>query len=232
MHFNQLHYLPLSPQYFSFLVIVFLILIALIQIQALRFVYTRLGISAPAALLLLFASLVGSYINIPIAELPAQRVIINEPVVSFFGVPYVIPGAVDWPGTIIAVNVGGALVPGLLSLYLLARNNLWIPGLIATAFVTIVCHLLARPVEGVGIAIPTVIPALAAATAAILIARQNAAAVAYVSGSLGCLIGADLLNLGHLQGLGAPVASIGGAGTFDGVFLTGVIAVLIAGLPR
>jgi uncharacterized membrane protein len=232
MHFNQLHYLPLSPQYFSFLVIVFLILIALIQIQALRFVYTRLGISAPAALLLLFASLVGSYINIPIAELPAQRVIINEPVVSFFGVPYVIPRAVDWPGTIIAVNVGGALVPGLLSLYLLARNNLWIPGLIATVFVTIVCHLLARPVEGVGIAIPTVIPALAAAIAAVLIARQNAAAVAYVSGSLGCLIGADLLNLGHLQGLGAPVASIGGAGTFDGVFLTGIIAVLLAGLPR
>ncbi len=49
-------------------------------------------------------------------------------------------------------------------------------------------------------------------------------------GSLGVLIGADLLNLGKLQGLGAPVASIGGAGTFDGIFVTGLIAVLLAGL--
>ncbi|MGB0085994.1 MAG: DUF1614 domain-containing protein [Rhodomicrobiaceae bacterium] len=232
MHFGQLHYLPLPLHYFSFLVVVFLVLFALIQIRALQFVYARLGISAPAALLLLLASLLGSYVNIPITELPAQRVLINEPVVSFFGMPYVIPRVVDWPGTIIAVNVGGALVPGLLSLYLLARHGLWVAGLIATAFVTIVCNLLAQPVEGVGIAIPTVIPALAAAVAAIVVARQSAAAVAYISGSLGCLIGADLLNLDKLQGLDAPVASIGGAGTFDGVFLMGVIAVLLASLPR
>jgi Protein of unknown function (DUF1614) len=44
------------------------------------------------------------------------------------------------------------------------------------------------------------------------------------------LIGADLLNLGAIQGLGAPIASIGGAGTFDGIFLTAILAVLIAGL--
>jgi len=60
---------------------------------------------------------------------------------------------------------------------------------------------------------------------ALLVARTNVAAVAYI---LGTLIGADLLNLGKVQGLGAPVASIGGAGTFDGVFLTGIIAVLLA----
>jgi hypothetical protein len=47
---------------------------------------------------------------------------------------------------------------------------------------------------------------------------------------MGTLIGADLLNLGAIQGLGAPVASIGGAGTFDGIFLTAILAVLIAGL--
>ena len=47
-------------------------------------------------------------------------------------------------------------------------------------------------------------------------------------GSLGTLIGADLLNLGKIQGLAAPVASIGGAGTFDGIFVTGILAVLLA----
>jgi uncharacterized membrane protein len=67
----------------------------------------------------------------------------------------------------------------------------------------------------------------------VLIARENAAALAYVSGSLGTLIGADLLNLDAVPGLGAPVASIGGAGTFDGIFLTGIMAVLLAGFsPR
>ena len=37
-----------------------------------------------------------------------------------------------------------------------------------------------------------------------------------------------------MSALGAPVASIGGAGTFDGIFLTGILAVLLAGLmgPR
>jgi uncharacterized membrane protein len=54
--------------------------------------------------------------------------------------------------------------------------------------------------------------------------------VAYVGGSLGTLIGANLLNLDKVQGLRAPVASIGGAGTFDGIFLTGILAVLIANI--
>jgi uncharacterized membrane protein len=44
------------------------------------------------------------------------------------------------------------------------------------------------------------------------------------------LIGADLMHLGAVEGLGAAVASIGGAGTFDGVFLAGIAAVLLSGL--
>jgi uncharacterized membrane protein len=78
--------------------------------------------------------------------------------------------------------------------------------------------------------LPILVPAFAAALAALLIARRQAAALAYISGSLGTLIGADLLNLGIVYGLGAPVVSIGGAGTFDGIFLIAVLAVLIASL--
>ena len=65
---------------------------------------------------------------------------------------------------------------------------------------------------------------------ALALTWRFAAPLAYIGGSLGVLIGADLLNLSLLRGLGAPVASIGGAGTFDGIFLTGVIAVLLASL--
>jgi uncharacterized membrane protein len=150
--------------------------------------------------------------------------------VDFFGMRYVIAVVVHWPGTVIAVNVGGALVPAAVSLYLLVRNHLWGLGLIGVAIVTAVCHGLAHPVPGVGIAVPVFVPPLVTAAVAILLSRRYAAPLAYISGSLGTLIGADLLNLNKLQGLGAPVASIGGAGTFDGVFLTGILAVLLAGL--
>jgi uncharacterized membrane protein len=95
-----------------------------------------------------------------------------------------------------------------------------------------VCHFLADPVPGVGIALPVLVPALTTAVAAVLLSREYAAPLAYISGSLGTLIGADLLNLDKLQGLGAPIASIGGAGTFDGIFLIGIVAVLIASLSR
>jgi hypothetical protein len=91
---------------------------------------------------------------------------------------------------------------------------------------------LADPVPGIGIALPVLVPGLSAAFVALLLSRAYAAPLAYIGGSLGTLIGADLLNLDKLQGLGAPIASIGGAGTFDGVFLTGVVAVLIASLSR
>jgi uncharacterized membrane protein len=144
---------------------------------------------------------------------------------------YPVPVVVDWPGTIIAVNVGGALIPALMSIYLLARNGLWGLGLLATACVSLVCYHLAEPVAGLGIALPIFVPAIATAIVALVLSRQYAAILAYVGGSLGTLIGADLLNLGHMQNLGASVASIGGAGTFDGIFVTGILAVIIASLP-
>jgi uncharacterized membrane protein len=100
--------------------------------------------------------------------------------------------------------------------------------LIAVAIVAAIVHAVAHPVQGVGISVPVFVPPLVAAATAILVARRAAPSVAYIGGSLGTLIGADLLNLGLVRGLGAPVASIGGAGTFDGIFLTGIVAVLLA----
>ena len=119
-----------------------------------------------------------------------------------------------------------------MSLYLLAKYRLWAVGLAAIACVAAVCYYLADPVPGVGIALPVFIPALTTAIAALLLSYRQAAPLAYISGSLGTLIGADLLNLDKLQGLGAPIASIGGAGTFDSVFVTGILAVLIASISR
>jgi len=226
-----MHYLPLSPAFFAILVGLFLLLVTLIQVHILRYAYTRLGMSSGAALLVLLASLVGSYVNIPLVQLPEQQILSGREVWSF-GVAYSVPVVVDWPGTVIAVNVGGALVPALMSLYLLGKNGLWGLGLVATACVAAVCHWLADPVPGIGIALPMFVPILATAVVAWVLSRQHAAVLAYAGGSLGTLIGADLTNLDKVQGLGAPVASIGGAGTFDGIFLVGILAVLIASLSR
>ncbi|HJY82401.1 MAG TPA: DUF1614 domain-containing protein, partial [Candidatus Binatia bacterium] len=129
--------------------------------------------------------------------------------------------------TIIAVNLGGAVVPTLISLYLLFTTGLFVRGLLGVIFVSAIVYRLARPVPGVGIAIPIFVPPLIAALTGLLLAPEHAPALAYVAGTMGCLIGADLLNLHRLAGLGAPVASIGGAGTFDGIFFTGIIAVLL-----
>jgi uncharacterized membrane protein len=231
MHLSPLHYLPLSAPFFSILVLLFVVLLVLIQLGILQYAYTRLGISSRAALLLLLGSLLGSYLNLPVAELPNQQVLSGQ-AVDYFGMRYVVPVVVDWPGTIIAVNIGGAVIPTLMSLYLLAKNKLWGRGLLATVAVAAVCHWLARPVPGLGIALPVFAPALVTGIVALMLSRRYAAPLAYIGGSLGTLIGADLVNLGSIDGLGAPVASIGGAGTFDGIFVTGILAVLIASISR
>jgi uncharacterized membrane protein len=230
---SQIHYLPLTPGFFSILVGLFLILFFLLILGALRRAYLNLGVSSSTAMLLLLASLIGSYFNIPIAELSQERVLSNQ-VIDFFGMEYTVPVVEHWPGTVIAVNVGGAVIPTLMSLYRLIARQLWVKGLIAIAIVAVVLHWLANPVPGVGIAVPVFLPALITAIAAWILSRENAAPLAYIAGSLGTLIGADLTNLDKVRGLGAPVASIGGAGTFDGIFLTGILAVLLAGLyhPR
>jgi len=229
MHIDQLNYLPLAGPFFILLLGVLSVVIFLIKLGALRYAYSRMGVSSGAALLLLLGSLLGSYFNVPVAHLPEQQIVSGQEV-DFFGMRYVVPIVVDWPGTVIAVNVGGALIPGLTSLYLMAKNRLWLLSLLAVAGVAGVCHLLAQPIRGLGIALPVFVPAASSAIIALLLSRRHAASLAYIGGSLGTLVGADLLNLDKVQGLGAPVVSIGGAGTFDGVFVTGVIAVLLAGL--
>jgi uncharacterized membrane protein len=226
---SQVHYLPLTPGLFAVLVVLLAGLIILVQLRILRYAYMRLGVSSGMALLLLGGSLVGSYFNIPVAEIPGAAVRTSQ-VVRYFGMRYVVPLVTQWPDTIVAVNIGGAVIPTLMSIYLLLRYQLWFSGMLATAIVTVVIHSLATPVAGLGIAVPVLAPVLTTAVVSFILSRPYAPPLAYISGSLGTLIGADLLNLNKIAGLGAPVASIGGAGTFDGIFLTGILAVLLAGL--
>jgi uncharacterized membrane protein len=228
MHVSQTHYLPLTPAVFAVLALAVAGLLILVQLNILRYAYMRLGLSSRGAFVLLVGSLIGSYFNIPVAVLPGHSV--SGQIVHFFGMDYVVPQVAQWSGTVIAVNVGGAVIPVLMSGYLLLRYGVWLGATIATVVVAAVIHALADPVPGLGVAVPVFAPALITAITAIIVSRPYAPQIAYIAGSLGTLIGADLLNLDKIQGLGAPIASIGGAGTFDGIFLTGILAVLLASI--
>jgi uncharacterized membrane protein len=214
---------------FSILVLLFVGLIILIQLRILRYAYMKLGVGPGTALLLLFGSLIGSYFNIPVTILPGEMVKSGE-VVDFFGMQYVVPAVQQWPGTVLAVNVGGAVIPTLMSSYLMLRYQLWGKATIAVVVIAFIIHSMATPVHGLGIAVPVFAPVVATAILAFILSREYAAPLAYIGGSMGTLIGADLTNLDKITGLGAPVASIGGAGTFDGIFLAGILAVLLAGI--
>jgi uncharacterized membrane protein len=222
-----LHFFPLAHPFVFGLLFVLGLLIALIEIGVIGYAYEKMGVQRRYIFAVLLLSLLGSYVNIPVADLPAER-IVSDQEVTFFGMRYVIPLIEEWPRTVIAVNVGGAVVPTLLSLYLLVKTGMYGRALAGVAIVTAIVHGLAYPVKGVGIAVPVFIPPVVAAATALLLSRQSAPSLAYIAGSLGTLIGADLLNLGIIQELGAPIASIGGAGRFDGIFMTGILAVLLA----
>jgi uncharacterized membrane protein len=182
--------------------------------------------------LILIGTLLGSTVNIPLMKIKAVVPIIREEYVSYLWVTYRIPYVeYDTTVTTVAVNVGGALIPTAVSIYLLSKAAplMMFYSLIGVAAVALFTYAVARPVKGVGIVTPAFLPPLAAAAVALFLSPMQPQIIAYVSGVLGTLIGADILNLDNIPKLGAPVASIGGAGTFDGVFLSGIIAVLLVG---
>lgn len=182
--------------------------------------FTKLGLTPASAFLLFLMSLLGSLINIPISK---RRVAAPT---QWHRYIYWQPNR--YVQQSIAINVGGCLLPTLFSFWLLLTQRAPLaPALVATAGVTALCYLLSRPVPGQGIRLPALIPPLVAALLAWLLARDMAGPVAYVSGSLGTLIGADLLHWRLFQRLGYGTLSIGGAGVFDGIFLVGIVAAFL-----
>jgi uncharacterized membrane protein len=223
--------------FLAFYAILFFVLLAgifvMLEIGVINYAFGALGLPPELALMALMASLIGSYINIPLAQIDSGEPHAAE-IVASFGVRYRVPLHYARGATTLAVNVGGAIVPMLISIYVLSRQpTAIVPSALGALMVALVVHRWARPVRGLGIAIPMFIPPIVAAVAAWVLAAlfggyAQIDAIAYVGGVLGTLVGADIANLGKLRDLGAPVASIGGAGTFDGIFLTGIVAVLLA----
>ncbi len=211
---------------FFFLIVFFFFL--MIEVNVIALAFAKVGIPPRHIFTALFLVLFGSFINIPIKRIP-QETMTGERSVRFFGIRYRIPLARKRE-TVLAINLGGAVIPCVLSLYLFFKTGLWVKGLVVTAIMVLVTHRLARPVKGVGIAMPAFIPPVIAALLSVIFSYDYAPVLAYIGGTLGTLIGADILNVDKIKNLGAPVASIGGAGTFDGIFLSGIMAVLLVAI--
>ena len=213
---------------FHFLLFFFLLifLYVLIQIGILGIVLEKLELSADGAILLFTSTLFGSLINIPLftIQTPAHKLPAHPDIP-----PWIIGRALPFYGkTLIAINVGGALIPISFSVYLMMKWGISLSTLIiAITIVSGVSYFFSRPIPGLGIGMPILIAPLTAALTALSLAPEQAAPLAYISGTLGVLIGADLLRLKDIPHLAAPLASIGGAGTFDGIFFSGIIAVLL-----
>jgi uncharacterized membrane protein len=237
------------------------ILMAIFFVNVAASSFVMFGLSYQQASLLLVGSLIGGVINIPLSR---RRVPLADPRLAEMSPAmqrlamifhYYPPATVE---EVVAINVGGGIVPIAFSAYLLWRYpSAILLAVIATLLVTLVAKLLARPMPGIGITLPGFIPPIVAAGVAFALVRvfgaplgmEAIAPIAYVAGTLGTLIGADLLNLplvlrGGLlaaspqrvwrPGTDVPanpdkprVVSIGGAGVFDGVFLTGILAAFL-----
>ncbi len=218
-----------TPLFLGLLILLILVGV-LLFLGVTEIAFAKIGFSSRAFLAILIITLLGSMINIPLYRSRNIQDMVDVQEVRFYWRSFRIPRLIRKEvSTLVTVNMGGAIVPVLVSLYLLAIHaSILTDAIAATIFTSIIIHLVAKKVRGVGIVTPAFIPPIAAAVISILILQgTDAAVVAYVSGTLGALIGADLSNLGGITKLGAPVVSIGGAGTFDGVFLTGIIAVLL-----
>ena len=190
--------------------------------HVISFGFEKLGFSSEMTLLILFLILIGSVVNIPLNK--QKKVYVEK--------PSLISGLfkkrqIESQG--VTINLGGAVIPIFISAYFLTKVP-FEPVLIATILITIISHHLARIVPGRGVVLSAFIPPIFSALFSMILAPGFVAPCAFISGTLGTLIGADISNLKKIQKISPGMLSIGGAGVFDGIFLVGIVSVFLTAL--
>ena len=220
------------PLFSLFAFIVMLVLLPILFGELLATSLAKLHLSPEMALLLMMAIIIGGLVNIPVRRIAHERVVPMHPL-AVFGLGGLWPEmARERPETIIAINFGGCVVPAGLALRQLfhlattGSSTLFALFVAATIYVA-ACYFSAQPVQGVGIVLLGLLPAAIAALMVLLFAPWEAAPVAYIAVA-GPVIGADLLHLKEIEQSAVGMASIGGAGTFDGIVLSGIVAAYLA----
>ncbi len=144
----------------------------------------------------------------------------------------------QYKNLIIAINLSGAILPLLISSYLILSRKIFLRSLFGIIIVSFVAYTVSyASTEGIVSPFPYwLLPPISAGLYSLIAGYKNkrtVASTAYSCGTFGAIIGADLLHFKEFLEINASkqiVASIGGAAILDMVFLTGIIAVIIAGL--
>ena len=210
-------------------------LIPLLFLGVIGAAFTKLGFSWITAIVVVLLMLFGSYVNIPVYTIKRDMVRVA---------PDTTPYSADAPwspapiwDTLISINLGGAIIPICISLYLLYQavlitgTSLLVPVGAGIALVALITFVSTRPVPGVGLRVPLIIPALTALLMGMLLfggAGIPATVLAFVSGTIGILLGGNLAQLHRIKGLDVADVSIGGAGTFGAIFICCILPALIA----
>ena len=202
--------------------------------QALR----NMHLSPSAAMLVMLGIIFGSAINLPLYSIPREHAYPIPTVAPLAGWPMPFPLQQVHHETLVAVNVGGCIIPVLLAAWMLPHlidAGAHVAGVLVAGVVlnTAICYQSARPVPNVGIAMPAFIsPVTAFAVAMLGLGGPQfdlyRAQVAFIVGISGPLLGADLLHWRQFSQIATGMVSIGGAGTWDGIVLSGLLAALFA----
>jgi uncharacterized membrane protein len=230
---------PYMPQFGCLCVVLALCGLCVLPFVVLDFIeqaLRNLHLPGAVASLTVFGIIVGSLINLPLYRVDRA---VTQPVMRGYMVPGLgwVPLPRDERQTVVAMNVGGCVIPVALAMfetYAVMHDNRARWALMLAVVVNIaVCFWIARPIRGVGIAIPAFVPPLMAVGMAWMMLGGEAsselrAPVAFVAGVAGPLVGADLMNLRQFERLSTGLVSIGGAGTFDGIVISGLVAAFFA----
>lgn len=220
------------PGCLSLAVLALILLLPFVLANALLTALGKLGLGPTSSLLAALSIFLGSAINVPVTRIEREELVEYLPN-RLLGLHRLLARPMQRRTyTVIAVNVGGCLVPTAIAGYQGARLALQAPSVLPAALLALVinvalCYYFAKPVPDVGITMSPLVPAGAAALCGLLLAPEWAPPVAFMAGVLGPLIGADFLHLDDIAQTGTGMASIGGAGTFDGIVLSGLVATLL-----
>ncbi|GAB6947513.1 DUF1614 domain-containing protein [Vulcanisaeta sp. JCM 16161] len=201
-------------------------------------VLITIGVQPLLALTLTLGSLLTSYINVVVAEVTYY--VPFNPFTDFmklFPIPIIIQ-RID--KLFLEVNIGGAVIPTIISIYLIStyiiHGTLILISFMASLIISsLIIWQSARLIPGIGITLPPALPVLLTLMFTLIstaILHANPLAFSYSLGSLSTLLGADILNIRKVIRSMRGYVSIGGAGVFDGIYMTGLMSLILASLYK
>jgi uncharacterized membrane protein len=227
---------PLSIFAIVLLIALLILIIPLLILGVIGAAFTRLGFSWISALAIVLLMLLGSFVNIPVYRVRRDMIRMPPSDSSVNGEFLQSSPSPVWDTTIF-VNLGGAVIPFAVSVYmvyqaiLITGTSLLFSVCLGILLVAAITYVSTRSVPGSGIQVSLLIPGLAALLSALLLSGGTglaAAVTAFASGISGTLLGGNIAHLFRIKDLDVPSLSIGGAGTFGAVFICCILPALIA----